>query len=47
MSDYKTKKPIGNLKNGLTEGSILAPILCNMYTNNQPIMETISHFQYA
>lgn len=34
-------------KNGLQYGSVLAPILFNVYTNDQPIMETTNHFSYA
>jgi len=34
-------------RNGLSQGSVLTPMLFNLYTNNQPIPEDIKHFLYA
>lgn len=33
--------------NGLAQGSVLAPILFNLYTNDQPTPENTEHFLYA
>ena len=35
------------LKNGLPQGSVIAPVLCNIYTYDQPRNEGTSRFIYA
>jgi retron-type reverse transcriptase len=36
-----------NQQNGLTHGSVLVPIVFNIYTKDQPITEETKHFLYA
>lgn len=32
---------------GLPQGRVMAPILCNIYTNNKPIHQETKQFSYA